>query len=60
LLMSPGPTLVIAWDPDVLSPEEYAELVEALGDLARAEGGLGVQRLRSRGFGVPCESGVPR
>jgi hypothetical protein len=39
------PTIVIAWDPDVLSESEYAELVLALGDIARAYGGDGVRRL---------------
>jgi hypothetical protein len=56
----PPYSLVIAWDPDVLNPDEYAQLVKSLGDLARAEGAAGVLRLRSRGYGIPCEAGVPR
>jgi hypothetical protein len=52
------PSLVIVWDPDVLNAKDYAELVATLGDLVRAEGGLGVERLRSRGFCVPIEVGV--
>jgi hypothetical protein len=39
------PTIVIAWDPDVLSDSEYAELVVAIGDLVRARGGEGIERL---------------
>lgn len=46
------PTIVIAWDPDVLSEAEYAELVLALGDLVRAHGGEGVQRLHAIPMGV--------
>jgi hypothetical protein len=59
-ISQPDPALFIVWDPEVLSPDEYAQLVKSLGDLARAEGGAGVVRLRSRGFGVPCEAGVLR
>lgn len=47
------PTIVVAWDPEVLTSEEYAELVRALGDLVRARGALGVQRLESMTVGVP-------
>jgi hypothetical protein len=50
--------IVIAWDPDLVTADEYAELIEALGDLVRAEGGIGIERIRSKGFGLPCESGV--
>lgn len=46
------PTVVIAWDPDVLSEAEYAELVLALGDIVRAYGGEGVQRLHAIPIGV--------
>jgi hypothetical protein len=52
------PSLVIVWDPEILGPDDYAKLVTALGDLVRAEGGVGIERIRSRGFGVPCEAGV--
>lgn len=47
------PMLTIAYDPEVVSPDDYARMVEALGDLVRAEGGLGVKRLQSRGVGLP-------
>jgi hypothetical protein len=53
-----APSLVIVWDPDVLSAGEYAELVATLGDLVRAEGASGIERIRSRGYGVPCEADV--
>lgn len=47
------PMLTIAYDPEVVSPDDYARMVEALGDLVRAEGGLGIKRLQSRGVGLP-------
>ena len=36
---------LIVWDPEIVSPEDYAELVTALGDLVRASGGVGVERI---------------
>ena len=53
------PSFVIVWDPEIISEDDYADLVTALGDIVRASGGEGVQRIKSRGFGVPCEAGVP-
>ena len=46
-------TLVIAWNPAVITPSEYAELVEILGNLARLEGGSGIHRIKSQGLEVP-------
>ncbi len=51
--------IVVAWDPRVISDEEYAELICALGDLVRAEGALGIERVRSRGHEVCVKDGVP-
>lgn len=42
------PDLLIVWDTSLITPEQYAELVAALGDLVRAEGGLGLERVTSR------------
>lgn len=54
--------LVIEWEPDLVSPDHYARLVNALGDLIRAGGGQGIERVRSQGVGIniPCDAGVPR
>ena len=41
---SPGRILLV-WDPEVLSAEEYTEIVTCIGDVVRADGGMGVQRL---------------
>lgn len=60
LIQDVHPSLTIVWDPDVLNAEEYADLVIAVGDLARIDGGLGIQRVRSRGFGIPCGERVPQ
>lgn len=49
----------VVWDPKVVEPKLYAELVTALGDVARAVGGLGVERIAAQGFGVPAGSVVP-
>jgi hypothetical protein len=46
------PPLVIAYDPSLVTPDQYARLVAALGDLIRLEGGAGLKQLKSRGFGV--------
>lgn len=35
----------ILWDAEVVSGDDYAALVTACGDLVRASGGLGVERL---------------
>lgn len=45
------PRTVILWDPAVVMPEEYAELVTILGDLARAAGAAGITRVASEAFG---------
>lgn len=48
------PAVAIVWDPQFVTEDEYAELVAALGDLVRIEGGLGIERVRSRGIGIAC------
>jgi hypothetical protein len=48
----------VVWDPEVLSAKDYADLVELLGDVARAQGGAGVERIRSSDLGVPVGSEV--
>ncbi len=39
------PKLIIAYDPAIVSPDQYARLIKALGNLARAEGAAGLMRL---------------
>ena len=53
------PAIVLVWEPGVLKPDDYAELVAALGDLVRSEGGAGIQRVKAQGFGVPVAEEVP-
>lgn len=48
----------ISWDPELVTPEQLARVVAAVGDLARAEGGLGLQLIDSRGMAQPV-SEVP-
>ena len=43
---------VFAWDPAVVTEEQYADLIGALGDLARSEGAIGIERVRTKGLGV--------
>ena len=38
-------TFVIVWDTELITPDEYAELIVALGDLVRAHGGQGIERI---------------
>jgi Pentapeptide repeats (8 copies) len=51
-------SLAVAWDPDILSEADYGELITALGDLVRSEGGAGVRRVVNKLFGVNVEAGV--
>jgi len=46
------PSIAVIWDPRYLSVDEYSTLVGLLGDLVRAEGGLGIERVRSQGVGI--------
>lgn len=52
------PVIAIAWDPAVMTEDEYAELVELVGDVARAAGGVGIQRIIGRDVGVMAGEGV--
>ena len=45
--------LALVWDPEAVSPEQYAAVVEILGNIARQVGGVGLERVRSQSFGVP-------
>ena len=39
------PVIIIAWDPEILPAQAYAELVVAVGDMARDAGAVGVERI---------------
>lgn len=52
------PVFLLAWNPDIVSDEDYAAVVTALGDLVRAEGGLGIQRVRSQGMPIHSNIGA--
>jgi hypothetical protein len=52
------PLIVLAWDPDLLSEDDYCEIVTTLGELVRAHGGIGIKRIHSKGFGIEIEAGV--
>jgi hypothetical protein len=49
---------LVCWDPDVVAIEDYATLITALGDIVRSEGGIGVERIRQLGFGIPVNEGA--
>lgn len=57
--VAPGSGFTIVWDPEIIDPELYAELVVALGDIVRANGGSGIERIRGVSFGVSVNAGVP-
>ncbi len=40
--------VVIVWDHGIVSKDDYAALVTALGDLVRASGGAGLERRNGR------------
>lgn len=52
--MATNPAFVIVWDHAVVSAEDYASLVTALGDVVRASGGAGLERLASHAALVSC------
>lgn len=58
--VSSSPAIVVAWNPEVVSEEDYADLVNAIGDLVRLNGGAGVELRRTDGLGIACEAGVPQ
>lgn len=41
----PPVEFAITWDPALVTPEQYAELVDILGDIVRENGGAGVRRV---------------
>jgi hypothetical protein len=49
---------VVVWDPDILSEEEYANLVKAIGDVIRTHGGIGVRLLEQNTFEASVEEGA--
>jgi hypothetical protein len=51
-------SIAVAWDPEILTEAEYGDLIVALGDLVRSEGGVGVRRVVNKLFGVNVEAGV--
>ena len=53
------PAITIVWDPELVDPADYADLVTALGNVVRAEGGRGIKLIDSNTFGVPSEEEVP-
>ena len=54
------PALVVVWDPELITAREYADLIDALADLARSHNAVGLVRLRSPGSQVPLQAGVPK
>ncbi len=58
----PGPTfqhVALVWDPEVVSSGEYAKLVTAIGDVARASGATGVRRILTKYEGAHTRTRVP-
>ncbi len=48
------PVLIAAWDPKFITPDEYATLIAAIGDLVRADGGEGLVKIREIGVASTC------
>jgi hypothetical protein len=55
---STEPTIVIVWDPELISEEDYADVIEAVGNVVRSHGGLGIKLLRSNTYGAMVDEGV--
>jgi len=47
------PEIFVVWDPEVVATEDYASLIESIGDLVRLEGGVGVKRIRNIEIEMP-------
>ena len=56
--ISSPPQINVIWDPALISPKEYADLITAIGDVVRAAGGIGVERKGSDHFGAKVGTGV--
>jgi len=54
------PSIAIVWDPSILSADEYAELVAAIGDIARNLGAAGIERVWSTSVNSEVLAGVSR
>lgn len=54
------PAIVIVWDPELISEEDYADVVEAVGNVIRAHGGAGIRLLKPNTFDAEVEAGVPQ
>lgn len=50
---------LIVWNPNLLDADEYAELVAAIGDLARASGADGIKRIDRETVTALVGDGVP-
>jgi hypothetical protein len=60
--MNQNPTadVMIAWDFQILSSDQYARLVKILGDLVRLNGGAGIERIESIDVRLSRERGIHR
>jgi hypothetical protein len=52
------PAIAIAWNPAIVTPEDYAELVEILGNLARLERAKGITRIEHHGLEITTDATV--
>lgn len=50
--------VALVWDPEILNPDDYAKLVTAIGDVARASGAAGVRRILTEYKGASVGTGV--
>jgi ATP-dependent Clp protease ATP-binding subunit ClpA len=51
--------IAVVGDPTILTREEYAELITILGDIVRANGGKGVERIWESECDLPVDAEVP-
>lgn len=40
--------IIIVWDPEIITEDEYADLITAIGNIIRASGGEGIKRIKSK------------
>lgn len=46
------PCFIVVWDPGLVTPKEYAAIIDALGDIVRAAGFPGIKRIESSCYTV--------
>ena len=50
--------IVVVWDPELLTEEDYAQVMSAVGNVVRSQGANGVKLIRENTHGLPVTEDV--